>query len=84
MSTYESVTICDNVEVVPGIWQMELYAPKIVAKALPGQFINLYAADKTLLLPRPISLSAILPERLRVVYRIAGKGTEQFPLREWR
>lgn len=78
MSTYESVTICDNVEVVPGIWQMELYAPKIAAKALPGQFINLYAVDKTLLLPRPISLSAILPERLRVVYRIAGKGTEQF------
>ena len=41
MSTYESVTICDNVEIVPGIWQMELYAPKIAAKALPGQFINL-------------------------------------------
>lgn len=78
MSKYGIATICDNIEIASGIWQMELYAPRIAATAVPGQFINLYPNDKTLLLPRPISLSAILPERLQIIYRIVGKGTKQF------
>ena len=78
MSTYETAYIRSNLEIAPGIWRMELYAPKIAATARPGQFINLYPDDTTLLLPRPISLSAILPECLRIVYRIVGNGTKQF------
>ena len=42
MSTYGIATICNNMEIVSGIWQMELYAPRIAAEAIPGQFINLY------------------------------------------
>lgn len=78
MSTYETAFIHNNLEIAPNIWRMELYAPKIAATARPGQFINLYPNDNTLLLPRPISLSAILPEYLRIVYRIVGNGTKQF------
>lgn len=78
MSTYGIATICDNVEIASGIWQMELYAPQIAAEAIPGQFINLYSDDNTLLLPRPMSLSAILSDRRQIIYRIVGKGTEQF------
>ena len=55
MSTYGIATICNNMEIVSGIWQMELYAPRIAAEAIPGQFINLYSDDNTLLLPRPMS-----------------------------
>ena len=78
MSTYGIATICNNMEIVSGIWQMELYAPRIAAEAIPGQFINLYSDDNTLLLPRPMSLSAILSDRLQIIYRIVGKGTKQF------
>lgn len=78
MSIYRTATICDNLEIASGIWQMELYEPQIAVKAIPGQFINLYSDDNMLLLPRPISLSAILPERLQIVYRVVGKGTKQF------
>ena len=78
MSIYGNATISNNFEILPGIWQMELYAPQIAAKARPGQFINLYPNDSTLLLPRPISLSEILPESLRIIYRIVGNGTKQF------
>ncbi len=78
MSIYGIVTICDNIEIVHGIWQMELYAPQIAAISIPGQFINLYLDDDTLLLPRPISLSAILSERLQIIYRVVGKGTKRF------
>lgn len=56
MSTYETAYIRSNLEIAPGIWRMELYAPKIAATARPGQFINLYLDGNTLLLPRPISL----------------------------
>lgn len=50
--------------------------------AQPGQFISMYTADGSKLLPRPISICEIDREdqRLRVVYRVTGKdtGTEQF------
>ncbi len=78
MSIYGIVTICDNIEIIHGIWQMELYAPQIAAISIPGQFINLYLDDDTLLLPHPISLSAILSERLQIIYRVVEKGTKRF------
>ena len=50
--------------------------------ARPGQFLSLYTADGTKLLPRPISICEIDRDRgaVRVVYRVTGPstGTEQF------
>ena len=48
--------------------------------AHPGQFIGIYPARESTLLPRPISICDINKEHtaLRVVYRIAGKGTGEF------
>lgn len=48
--------------------------------AAPGQFIGLYPLDKSTLLPRPVSICEIDEKRnaLRIVYRIAGKGTAEF------
>lgn len=52
----------------------------MAAIAVPGQFISLYCQDGSRLLPRPISICEIDREmgRLRIVYRVAGKGTEEF------
>lgn len=46
----------------------------------PGQFVSLYTHDKSRLLPRPVSICEILPgkRQLRLVYRVAGKGTAEF------
>ena len=43
----------------------------------PGQFLSVYSADGSRLLPRPISVCDADPEEgtIRLVYRIAGKGT---------
>ncbi|MGN0389957.1 MAG: dihydroorotate dehydrogenase electron transfer subunit [Wujia sp.] len=62
------------------IFSMVLQAEPIAAQAVPGQFIDLYSADGSKLLPRPISLCEIdkAAGTLRIVYRIAGKGTEEF------
>ncbi len=48
--------------------------------AAAGQFMALYCRDGGRLLPRPISICDIDREKtaLRLVYRIAGKGTAEF------
>lgn len=63
-----------------GIFSMWLEVPEIARQAVAGQFISVYCNDKDRLLPRPISLCEIDRERgrLRLVYRIAGAGTEEF------
>ena len=74
------VTIKEQIELAPGIYRMELFAPELVAQAKPGQFVNLYCRDKSRLLPRPISICEIDKENksLRLVYRAAGAGTAEF------
>lgn len=48
--------------------------------AKPGQFISVYPKNQATLLPRPISICEVNKEKtmLRIVYRVAGKGTGEF------
>ena len=52
----------------------------VVENAIPGQFISMYSSDGSRLLPRPISICEIDKNSgsLRVVYRVVGKGTDEF------
>lgn len=63
-----------------GIFSMWLKVGTIAKAANPGQFISLYCNEGSRLLPRPISICEIDKEKeaLRIVYRVAGKGTEEF------
>ena len=47
-------------------------------EAVPGQFVSVYVNDGSKLLPRPVSICGIEREQgtIRLVYRIAGRGTE--------
>lgn len=65
-------------EIAPNIYDMWLET-KMAATAEPGQFIGIYPRDKSLLLPRPISICEVSPDRtaLRIVYRVVGQGTWQ-------
>lgn len=62
------------------IYSLWLDAPEIASQAKPGQFISVYSNDSGRVLPRPISICEIDREKgaLRIVYRIAGKGTAEF------
>jgi len=67
----------------PGIYSMWIQFEKeenVAAQAVPGQFISMYCNEGSRLLPRPISICEIDGEHacLRVVYRVAGRGTEEF------
>ncbi len=75
--------VTSQVMLSEGIYSMWLKFPKeadVTEYAVPGQFISLYCREGSRLLPRPISICEIdKKERiLRIVYRIAGKGTEEF------
>lgn len=53
---------------------------ELAQDAHAGQFVAVYPKNAATLLPRPISICEVDKEqcRLRLVYRIAGKGTAEF------
>lgn len=53
---------------------------KLAKNAHPGQFVAVYPHHESTLLPRPISICEVSADkrRLRLVYRVAGKGTAEF------
>lgn len=76
-------TVKSQKMISPGIYSMWIQFKKeenVAAEAVPGQFISMYCNEGSRILPRPISICEIDSENasLRVVYRVAGKGTEEF------
>ena len=63
-----------------GIFSMWIKEENVASGAVPGQFVSLYSDDGSRLLPRPISICECKKEEglVRLVFRIAGKGTKEF------
>lgn len=76
----EIVTVVRQEEIAEHVFSMVIKTEQIAAYAKAGQFVSVYCNDGTKLLPRPISICEIDKEAgtLRLVYRIAGKGTAEF------
>lgn len=76
----ETAIIISQKELVPGIFDLWLRAEKVAKEAKAGQFVSVYCHDGSRILPRPISICEIDKEdgAIRLVYRVAGKGTEEF------
>lgn len=74
----EIAVVEDQREIADGIYDMWIVTVNVAEKAVPGQFISVYCEDGSRLLPRPISICQTEGRRLRIVYRTAGKGTEEF------
>lgn len=74
-----SAKILSQKEIAPGIFDM-LLETELAKDAHAGQFVGVYPNDKSTLLPRPISICEADFEKntLRLVYRVAGKGTAEF------
>lgn len=65
-------------QIAPMIYKMIIEAPEVAKDARPGQFVNLYPASKSTLLPRPISICEISETTLTLVYGVVGEGTLEF------
>lgn len=66
--------------IAAGIFSMWIEDREIAFESRAGQFISLYCRDGSRLLPRPISICEVDKENgfIRLVFRVAGKGTEEF------
>lgn len=71
--------ILKNQALTPRIYEMVLETEEI-SETLPGQFLNLYCKDGSRLLPRPISICEVDEKSgsFRLIYKVLGKGTEEF------
>lgn len=77
--------MCDAIiqsteQIAEEIFSMWIQNKELSQNAKPGQFVSLYCSEASRLLPRPISICEIDKENnsLRLVYRVVGKGTEEF------
>ncbi len=68
-----------NEEIAPDIFSMWIETD-LAKDAKPGQFVGVYPANQSTLLPRPISICEVRASEnmLRIVYRVVGKGTNEF------
>jgi len=75
----EQAVIIRQEEISYEIYSMWLKTDRIAVMSRPGQFISIYCHEGSRLLPRPISICEIDREdqSVRIVYRVAGKGTEE-------
>lgn len=71
--------IKSKVEISPQIFDMWIESAQVAGCARPGQFLSIYMKEGSRLLPRPISICEVdqVLGRLRIVFRIAGKGTAE-------
>ncbi|MDR1796368.1 MAG: dihydroorotate dehydrogenase electron transfer subunit [Clostridiales Family XIII bacterium] len=68
----------NNERLADGVFEIVLEAPEIAARAVPGQFVNLYLPGGAMLLPRPLGIADVSPPRtVTLVYAVVGAGTER-------
>jgi len=78
MKTYETAVVVKAGSLAGGIFELFLEC-QAAKNARPGQFVMVFPSDGSMILPRPISIcEAIGKKVLRLVYRVAGKGTKEF------
>lgn len=70
--------IQSNQEIAKGVYKMVIQSEVITKDVRPGQFVNLYTRDASMLLPRPISICEVNGDTLVLVYGVVGKGTQAF------
>ncbi len=79
MQIFENSTLVKCGRLSEGIYEMYLKTGA-AQYARPGQFVMVYPANASTILPRPISICEVCGDTLRLVYRVQGKGTKEFSL----
>ena len=79
MRQKQKAAVLSQRQTAPEIYDMWIETD-LAGEAGPGQFICIYPKSESTLLPRPISICQVNEQKtaIRIVYRIAGKGTREF------
>jgi len=80
LKSREFAAVVEQRKIASDVYSMWIQTEQIAKEAHPGQFLSLYSKDESRMLPRPISICEIDREaqKLRIVYRVVGKGTDEF------
>lgn len=71
--------VLNQTEIIKNYFILKIYAPEIVKKAIPGQFVMLSAwKQRDPLLRRPFTFNRFFPTEgsFEILYKKIGKGTE--------
>lgn len=79
MKRKETAYVIAQEQISAGIYSLRL-SVSFARDVRAGQFVSLFSADRSRLLPRPISVceADAVKGRIRLVYRVAGEGTAEF------
>lgn len=74
----EIMTVKDQQELAPGIFELRLTGALVAEMVLPGQFVHIRVPKADLLLRRPISICQINHDSQEcvLIYRVEGEGTQ--------
>ncbi|MBR6698040.1 MAG: dihydroorotate dehydrogenase electron transfer subunit [Lachnospiraceae bacterium] len=78
MKQKEKALILSQEPLASDVYSMWIKTDNVAANAKPGQFIAVYSKDGSRILPRPISICEVGEGKIRIVYRVVGKGTDEF------
>lgn len=75
----ENGAICSNVILSDDVRAMVIEAPRVAAEAEPGQFVMVKHEGGSTFLRRPFGIADVdkASGKLLIIYRIAGKGTQE-------
>jgi dihydroorotate dehydrogenase electron transfer subunit len=69
--------VVENIEVANGYYKLTIFAPELAQAAKPGQFVNIRVSKSlTPLLRKPFGIYAVDAEKISILYRLVGKGTQ--------
>lgn len=74
----ETVRVISQEKLASDVYSLWLETSEMAGLARAGQFVSVYCKDGANLLPRPISICEVEGSKLRLVYRVVGKGTNEF------
>ncbi|MFB0516152.1 MAG: dihydroorotate dehydrogenase electron transfer subunit [Candidatus Neomarinimicrobiota bacterium] len=73
----EEAKVRSNGRLAQGIYTMELTAPVIASSVQPGQFVNTLISEGWFpLLRRPMSVASRSDDRIGLIYKVVGAGTQ--------
>ncbi|MBE5940766.1 MAG: dihydroorotate dehydrogenase electron transfer subunit [Lachnospiraceae bacterium] len=78
MKFKENSKIVKADKLAEGVYSIWFETENIAKESKAGQFISVYCNEGSRILPRPISICEVEGNKLRIVYRVVGKGTEEF------
>ena len=74
----KDVKILENKKLTKGIYKMVFKSPEIASQACEGQFLEIKVTQGiSNLLRKPISINNIKGDKVSIIYKVIGKGTQK-------